>query len=296
MDEISRKEFDDLCYESDQRIRALGDRIGDIDRKFDGKIKILDDLFNTKDDWKQYIDKSHDFLCKKLDACKEMLAENMNEIGKVKTFAYDFKKDFIELKSEVEILKKSLEEKFRDLYSFKDITAISAKDLQLLASQIDKVNETIKSKDSEYNKSIRDAFETIFSAKREIQDLSLKIHQVTALYNKMQDDILQLNKSNESLLEHTPKVYEELLREIKSVKNELLKSIETEMRDIFIPDVSHFVIDNDLVKLRHEVDLCNLDSKNAFDKSSNIEMQTSINSRKIESLQLKLNQLELKNQ
>lgn len=170
------------------------------------------------------------------------------------------------------------EEKITNLFGLKDAANKKINALEALIASHGQLIESSVQDLCALKEKFPGIWEPIRSLQNALDKTSNKVEDLKEAYKNLQE-LLNVHSSNRRT---------ELLSEIKT----LAAQFDQKLSSIVIPEVKDFVKGKELEAIQHELNLANLEAKNASAKSNNNEMQLQLISKKVDGALIQLKALD----
>jgi chromosome segregation ATPase len=138
------------------------------------------------------------------------------------------------------------------------------------------------------------------NAASEIQKIAARIHELVSAISSLQAFKDQYAKDKQEISSAQKKLSDDIVLSRQNATDHIVtqcQSLTNNMSEkiaaIKIPDIKNVFPESRIAKIEAQLESIALDAKNAFLKSSNVDMQSQLHSKKIENIQLLLKQHEL---
>lgn len=272
--------------EHTQKVESCFKDLEYIKNKFDS---LSDSVFNFNKDLNfnlnesvVRVDLNEKLANKQILEVYEKVKECKRSIDVINENNYFMTKDFsefsLDLNCKLENLK-SLQKNVEEFHLFKD---------QIQSIYLDLQNKSKMNDDEIKYKSI------------EIEKIKISIDSLNELFSSIQIKIDMQIQNLYGENEKTNGNFESLQSSIKLIDNKIGNFLNTckkytddKICQVIFPDISQFILKEDVLKLQLSIDRMGIDAKNAYLKSSNNDQQITLINKKLETLQLLQKQSEL---
>ncbi len=293
MDYISKEEFLEFKKEFEERVRSLGKKHSEIETFYRDALGKIDHRLKTLEGQIPGINNFCSEIKSKFSDLRTYSLEQavcLNDLDRKNCSTFHH---ITEQLKNVEEFRKKLHLKITDINEFIESDKSNKTTTDSILTQISNVRIHSDAMEKLYKEDIKVIQKDIEFLKQMSSENASQIHNFEiSLYNfkRNADDLdIKFQINNNYLVKEYKKVYDKTEED----KEFILSLISEELEQIVIPDVTHFIRDNELNQIKHDVHLSCLDARNSMIKCANIEMQQTISSKKLENIQLKLDRLEL---
>ncbi len=279
----------------DARFYELGRRIAEFDsiftsiKKIEDSIKFLNDEIFKINNSAEIISNSVRGLSSKLfQSCEE----NKNESENTNSKLLKINESISEVNINYSLLLKSSHQKDefisvikKDLFSVVESNCTNKKEIISINSSFKSILDKFNIHEKNFIKIEDDlnVFKTL-NGKIDYVDERLETHKL--IYYTSIDFIKTSISTNR----------EELSKTFRSFLDSEVNRLEQKISKIKVPSIDHLAEKSQVEGLIHQIQGASLDAKNAFIKSGNVDIQNQLNSKKLETIQLTLKQIELSKQ
>lgn len=296
MEYISEDEFLEFKKEFEERVRVLGSKHAQIEAFFRDEIHSLRENVSRKEpqicDLSDKINTIAEGHFNLLQGCDDRIRELNSLFSKQNA-------DIQRLKISAQLSEREVPKINLYLNEIEEVKAflkvISNKTDSLSLSLVDQSKKS-EIKDKENESMRKKAFDDISCLDNSIRIIVRSYSDLQKFAYENKKSLDELDSKFKANVNHSLEEYQRINKKIEDAKEFLTSFILDELQEIVIPDVSHFIREDELTQIKHDVHLSSLDAKNSMIKCANIEMQQTINAKKLENLQLKVDRLELSKQ